>query len=126
MSKCVRLLVRQTNGKCCPFCADLAGRYIYEDAPEEVFAKHDNCTCTVEYITDKYRENVHTKKRYALTPEQRQEILKNAPKPTRFTKEQAGNLQDRVLIGVANSVGSGIIELARKMATLPSAAERLF
>ena len=88
-------LVRQTNGKCCDWCASLAGRYLYEDAPEDVFAKHDNCTCTVEYITDKYRENVHTKKRYALTPEQRQEILKNAPKPTRFTKEQAQNLQNR-------------------------------
>lgn len=90
-------LVRQTNGKCCDWCASLAGRYLYEDAPEEVFAKHDNCTCTVEYITDKYRENVHTKKRYALTPEQRQEILKNAPKPTRFTKEQAENLQINVM-----------------------------
>lgn len=90
-------IVRQTNGKCCNWCAGLAGRYIYEDAPEEVFAKHDNCTCTVEYITDKYRENVHTKKKYALTPEQRQEILKNAPKPTRFTKEQAQNLQNNIL-----------------------------
>lgn len=104
-------LVRQTNGKCCDWCAGFAGRYIYEDAPEEVFAKHDNCTCTVEYITDKYRENVHTKKRYALTPEQRQEILKNAPKPTRFTKEQAKNLQNNILNGVANSANGGIIKL---------------
>ena len=74
-----------------------------------MFAKHDNCTCTVEYITDKYRENVHTKKRYALTPEHRQEILKNAPKPTRYTREQAKNLQDSVLNRVAISAGSGII-----------------
>ncbi len=103
-------IVRQTNGKCCDWCADLAGRYIYEDAPEEVFAKHDNCTCTVEYITDKYRENVHTKKKYALTPEQRQGILKNAPKPTRYTREQAQNLQNNILNGVANSGGSGIIK----------------
>ena len=106
-------LVRQTNGKCCDWCASLAGRYLYEDAPEDVFAKHDNCTCTVEYITDRYRENVHTKKRYALTPEQRQEILKNAPKPTRFTKEQAENLQLQVLNRVANSAESGIIRDSR-------------
>ena len=97
-------LVRQTNGKCCDWCASLAGRYLYEDAPEEVFAKHDNCTCTVEYITDKYRENVHTKKRYALTPVERMRILAKAPKPTRFTKEQAENLQFQVLNGVANSL----------------------
>lgn len=103
-------IVRQTNGKCCNWCASLAGRYLYEDAPEEVFAKHDNCTCTVEYITDKYRENVHTKKRHALTPVERMRILAAAPKPTRFTKEQAENLQLQVLNRVANSAESGIIK----------------
>ena len=104
-------LVRQTNGKCCDWCASLAGRYLYEDAPEDVFAKHDNCTCTVEYITDRYRENVHTKKRYALSQRERSEILKNTPKPTRFTKEQAQDLQNNVLNGVANSGNGGIIKV---------------
>lgn len=102
-------LVRQTNGKCCDWCASLAGRYLYEDAPEEVFAKHDNCTCTVEYITDRYRQNVWSKKKYALTPEERKAILEQTPKPTRFTKEQAENLQIKVLNGLANSAESGII-----------------
>ena len=106
-------LVRQTNGKCCDWCASLAGRYVYEDAPEDVFAKHDNCTCTAEYITDRYRENVHTKKRYALTPVERMRILAAAPKPTRFTKEQAQNLQFQVLNRVANSAESGIIRDSR-------------
>ena len=106
-------LVRQTNGKCCDWCASLAGRYVYEDAPEDVFAKHDNCTCTAEYITDRYRENVHTKKRYALTPVERMRILAAAPKPTRFTKEQAENLQLQVLNRVANSAESGIIRDSR-------------
>lgn len=114
-------LVRQTNGKCCDWCASLAGRYLYEDAPEEVFSKHDNCTCTVEYITDKYRENVHTKKRYALSQRERSEILKNTPKPTRFTKEQAQNLQLQVLNGVANSGGSGIMEIVGDVHLLQSA-----
>lgn len=114
-------LVRQTNGKCCDWCASLAGRYLYEDAPEDVFAKHDNCTCTVEYITDRYRENVHTKKRYALSQRERSEILKNTPKPTRFTKEQAQNLQLQVLNGVANSGGSGIMEIVGDVHLLQSA-----
>ena len=103
-------LVRQTNGKCCDWCASLAGRYLYEDAPEEVFSKHDNCTCTCEYITDKYRENVHTKKRYAITPLERMRILAAAPKPKRFTKEQAESVKIKVMNRVANSAGSGIIE----------------
>lgn len=103
-------IVRQTNGKCCNWCASLAGRYLYEDAPEEIFSKHDNCTCTCEYISDRYRQNVWSKKKYALTPEQRLEISRNTPKPTRFTKEQAENLQNNILNGVANSGGSGIIK----------------
>lgn len=114
-------LVRQTNGKCCDWCASLAGRYLYEDAPEEVFSKHDNCTCTCEYISDRYRQNVWSKKKYALTPEQRLEILRNTPKPTRFTKEQAQNLQFQVLNGVANSAGSGIMETVGDVHLLQSA-----
>ena len=110
-------LVRQTNGKCCDWCASLAGRFRYEDAPEGIFARHDNCTCTVDYITRTYRQDVWSKRKYALTPEQRKEILNSTPKPTRFTKEQAKNLQNQVLNGVANSGGSGIIEVESKPIT---------
>lgn len=92
-------LVRQTNGKCCDWCASLVGRFRYEDAPEEIFARHDNCTCTVDYITGTYHQDVWSKRKYALTPEQRKEILNSTPKPTRFTKEQAKNFQDNILQG---------------------------
>ncbi|MBQ1659029.1 MAG: hypothetical protein II059_04210 [Clostridia bacterium] len=109
-------LARQTNGKCCDWCASLAGRFRYEDAPEEIFARHDNCTCTVDYITGTYRQDVWSKRKYALTPEQRKEILNSTPKPTRFTKEQAKNLQNQVLNGVANSGESGIIKEQSKKA----------
>lgn len=103
-------IVRQTNGKCCNWCASLAGRYLYEDAPDNVFAKHDNCSCTCEYISDRYRQDVWSKRRYVLSSEQRKAILENTLMPTRFTKEQAENLQNNILNGVANSGGSGIIK----------------
>ena len=96
-------LVRQTNGKCCDWCASLAGRFRYEDAPEDIFHKHDNCTCTVDYITGTYRQDVWSKRKYALTPEERKRILESVPMPTRFTKEQAQNLQNNILNGVANA-----------------------
>ena len=96
-------IVRQTNGKCCNWCASLAGRYLYEDAPDNVFAKHDNCSCTCEYISDRYRQDVWSKRRYVLSSEQRKAILEQTPMPTRFTKEQAQNLQNNVLNGVANA-----------------------
>ena len=40
---------RESNSKCCEWCADLAGRYVYPDVPREVFQRHDNCKCTVDY-----------------------------------------------------------------------------
>ena len=49
-------------------------------------------------------------RRYVLSSEQRKAILEQTPMPTRFTKEQAENLQNNILNGVANSGGSGIIK----------------
>ena len=45
-----------------------------------------------------------------LSSEQRKAILEQTPMPTRFTKEQAQNLQNNILNGVANSAESGIIK----------------
>lgn len=103
-------IIRRTSGKCCAWCADLAGRYRYEDAPPDVYARHDNCTCTVDFVTNNYRQDVWSKRKYALSPTQRRAILDNIPKPTRYTREQAKNLQYSVMNRVANSGESGIIE----------------
>lgn len=43
-------IIRRTAGKCCKWCSRLAGEYIYPDnTPDEVFHRHDNCNCTVEF-----------------------------------------------------------------------------
>lgn len=90
-------IVRRTSGKCCAWCADLAGRYRYEDAPPDVYARHDNCTCTVDFVTNNYRQDVWSKRKYALSPTQRRAILDNIPKPTRYTREQAERLQNNAI-----------------------------
>ena len=41
-------IIRTAEFKCCPWCADLAGDYTYP-APGEVFQRHDNCRCTLDY-----------------------------------------------------------------------------
>ena len=55
-------IVRESDGKCCEWCADMAGTYEYKSAPKEVYGRHANCGCTVEFVpgTGK-RQNVHTK-----------------------------------------------------------------
>lgn len=42
-------IVRKSSGKCCDWCNALAGVYYYPDVPRDVYRRHDNCNCTVEY-----------------------------------------------------------------------------
>lgn len=53
-------IIRSTNGKCCKWCDRLAGTYNYP-APREVYQRHDNCDCTVTYVSEKGARDVHTK-----------------------------------------------------------------
>jgi hypothetical protein len=53
---------RRTAAKCCEWCQRLAGTYEYPSVPHDVYRRHQNCRCTVDYRTiDGKRQNVHTK-----------------------------------------------------------------
>ena len=54
-------IVRKTSGETCGWCRDVAGTYKYGSEPSDVYRRHDNCDCTVEYVVGKDRQNVHTK-----------------------------------------------------------------
>lgn len=56
-------IIRKETGKCCKWCKSLVGIYRYPDVPKDVYRRHQNCRCTVEYIPKKgVRQDVHTKK----------------------------------------------------------------
>lgn len=42
-------VIRNADPKCCKWCSDLAGDYVYPSVPREVFQRHDNCRCTADY-----------------------------------------------------------------------------
>lgn len=42
-------IIRKTSGKCCKWCSRLAGTYSYPDVPKDIYRRHNNCNCTVEY-----------------------------------------------------------------------------
>lgn len=56
------VISRKVAGNCCAWCARLVGNYSYPDVPKDVYRRHRNCRCTVDYDpgTGK-RQNVHTK-----------------------------------------------------------------
>lgn len=83
---------RKDGHNCCKWCAGLAGKYSYpDDVPKDVFRRHDNCTCDVSYVSEKGRQNVHTKK---WTKEPRKIEY---TKPTKRTREEAQAKQSEIL-----------------------------
>ncbi len=42
-------IVRKATGSCCKWCMALAGTYTYPDVPKDVYRRHDNCRCVVNY-----------------------------------------------------------------------------
>lgn len=57
-------IVRTAESKCCEWCDNLAGEYDYEDVKrtgDDVYRRHENCRCTVEYVDDEKVQNVHSK-----------------------------------------------------------------
>ena len=61
---------RQGGLNCCPWCAGLVGVFAYpKGLPKEVFARHDNCTCSVTYGTKGgARQNVWAKAKWNVPP----------------------------------------------------------
>lgn len=58
-------VIRRAERKCCKWCSDLAGEYEYPDVPKDVYRRHENCRCTVEYDPADGKgkiQNVHSKK----------------------------------------------------------------
>lgn len=70
-------IIRSGGSGCCEWCSGLSGKYDYPDVPPEVYARHNNCSCTVEYVPgDGKRQNVWNKKWISEEDAQRREELK--------------------------------------------------
>ena len=59
-------ITRTAESKCCPWCLDLAGTYTYPDVPKDVFARHDNCRCTLDYGVKRLAAYMHNGKAHSF------------------------------------------------------------
>ena len=56
-------IIRTTDGNCCNWCNEMAGEYEYSpNMDRSVFTRHDNCGCDVEYVCEKGRQDIWSKK----------------------------------------------------------------
>ncbi|MBS4750982.1 hypothetical protein KG091_07810 [Carnobacteriaceae bacterium zg-ZUI78] len=55
-------IIRTHTGNCCDWCRNLAGIYDYPKVPKDVYRRHGNCRCTVDYKPgDGKKQNVWSK-----------------------------------------------------------------
>lgn len=72
-------IIRTTDGSCCEWCSSIAGVYDYDKAPKEIYQRHRDCTCMVDYLPgDGRRQNVHSRKWYADESASAKENYRNA------------------------------------------------
>ena len=125
-------ITRTTDGSCCKWCTQMAGRYEYGSEPKSVYRRHDNCGCMVTYENGRKRQNVWSKKTWEVPADdagapppvvftQEQAAAAGAPPPKSFTKEEAQELNSANVkknsakadsvhnSSIDNSGGSGII-----------------
>ena len=94
-------IIRTSSGKCCKWCDKLAGVYNYEeiDYGSDVFKRHRNCICLVEFVANKKIQK-DNKKKYARREDIEKRIKNSFTKNkevNKKTKEQAKALQEKIL-----------------------------
>lgn len=55
-------IVREAEGGACPYCQELAGTYDYMEVKatgDPVWSRHENCRCTIDYVTERGTERVN-------------------------------------------------------------------
>lgn len=65
------VIIRRQLGKCCEWCANLAGIYTPEKAPADIYRRHDNCKCMVTYKDEDGYTDVWSKKEFESQKEAR-------------------------------------------------------
>lgn len=97
---------RTALGDACEWCQAVAGTYSYPNVPKDVYRRHANCDCVVEYIDGGKIQDVHTKIKYASQAERDAAIQERISKAIQMRAEQnkdAKTLEQRKNIGIPNA-----------------------
>lgn len=86
-------LIRKAEPNCCKWCANLEGVYDYDNAPEDIYRRHEFCRCIVTYQSEKTSQNVWSKKTWQSTPEELQRRENAGKAPPISVEERLGQLE---------------------------------
>ena len=75
-------IVRRVVGHPCKWCKSLEGSYNYPEVPKDIYRRHGNCRCTVDYHPGNgKKQNVHTKRWAESQKSAKIEVLKGVGLP---------------------------------------------
>ncbi|HGR6074850.1 TPA: hypothetical protein ACL5M3_000834 [Streptococcus pneumoniae] len=75
-------IVRRVVGHPCKWCKSLEGSYNYPEVPKDIYRRHGNCRCTVDYHPGNgKKQNVHTKRWAESQKSAKIEVLKGVGIP---------------------------------------------
>lgn len=97
---------RTALGDACEWCQAMAGTYSYPNVPKDVYRRHANCDCVVEYLEGGKIQDVHSKIKYASQAERDAVVQKRISKAIQMRAEQnkdAKTLEQRKNIGIPNA-----------------------
>lgn len=75
---------REAVPGCCAWCTAMTGRFEYGEEPDDIYRRHDNCSCSVTYENGRKRQDVWSKRTWEAPDKDA-----GAPEPTVFTPETA-------------------------------------
>lgn len=82
---------------CCKWCSKLQGTYVYPDVPQDVYRRHQNCRCTVDYHPGNGKvQNVHTKgwKKIEANDNRGRKIVEEFEKKKRIERDKGSKYID--------------------------------
>ena len=69
-------IIRKTNRPCCDWCKALENTYDIDNAPDDIYGRHQNCDCTVVVVTEKGYTDAWSKKTYKTELEARKASIR--------------------------------------------------
>lgn len=112
---------RTANGETCEWCQAVAGTYEYPNVPKDVYRRHANCDCVVEYIDGGkhpgMKQNVWTKKwedDEFISPQELIDKVKNKISESKEKKDNANQLKD---IGFSSVDRKWLLQVDKELQT---------
>lgn len=92
-------IIQRFGAGCCKWCAEISGKWRFGEQPDDVFRRHDNCTCIIVYDTQVLRGKKDENGKYTRTWEgvDPKEVERNGFTPATFTPEQAQRAEQNQL-----------------------------